>query len=175
MKHQNIDELGAVAEIVPFETAKKLSRRERLERWADMLDEHPGKLNALTRIEYLATRRAARGAGRQLAARGGVQGPGAARGRTCRRPARRCDGVLRAVGSPRASAVLRLPLFRQHDRSRAGGAAAPYRPGRFACVVCVNACAARAVEKAGGACRSNGACLAIPPWRRARRRPCRRP
>lgn len=53
MKHQNIDELGAVAEIVPFETATKLSRRARLERWADVLDENPGKLNALTRIEYL--------------------------------------------------------------------------------------------------------------------------
>ena len=54
MKHQNIDELGAVAEIVPFKTATKLSRRSRLERWAEILDEHPGKLNALTRIEYLA-------------------------------------------------------------------------------------------------------------------------
>ena len=53
MKHQNIDELGAVAEIVPFETATKLSRRARLERWADVLDANPGKLNALTRIEYL--------------------------------------------------------------------------------------------------------------------------
>ena len=53
MKHQKIDELGAVAEIIPFEIRKKLSRRERLERWAEILDENPGKLNALTRIEYL--------------------------------------------------------------------------------------------------------------------------
>jgi hypothetical protein len=56
MKHQNIDQLGAVAQIVPFETAKKLSRRERLERWADVLDGNPGKLNALTRIEHMGPR-----------------------------------------------------------------------------------------------------------------------
>jgi hypothetical protein len=52
MKHQKIDELGGVAEIVSFEP-RRLSRRERLERWADILDRNPGKLNALTRIEYL--------------------------------------------------------------------------------------------------------------------------
>jgi len=52
MKHQRIDELGAVAEVVPF-TISKMSRRDRLERWADLLDRIPGKLNALTRIEYL--------------------------------------------------------------------------------------------------------------------------
>ena len=56
MKHQNIDELGAVAEIVPFEAATKLSRRARLERWADVLDANPGRLNALTRIEYMGPR-----------------------------------------------------------------------------------------------------------------------
>jgi hypothetical protein len=54
MKHQKIDDLGAVAEIVQFEMPTKMSRRERLERWADVLDQNPGKLNALTRIEYLA-------------------------------------------------------------------------------------------------------------------------
>jgi hypothetical protein len=54
MKHQNIDDLGAVAEIVQFDSHKKMSRRERLERWADVLDANPGKLNALTRIEYMA-------------------------------------------------------------------------------------------------------------------------
>src|SRR5258705_3250530 len=53
MKHQRIDDLGAVAEIVQFDIQKKMSRRERLERWADVLDGNPGKLNALTRVEYL--------------------------------------------------------------------------------------------------------------------------
>ena len=53
MKHQDIDELAAVAEIVPFEIRTKLSRRERIERWASVLDKNPGKLNALTRIEHM--------------------------------------------------------------------------------------------------------------------------
>lgn len=52
MKHQRIDQLGAVAEVIPFGIAG-MSRRERLQRWADLLDKIPGKLNALTRIEYL--------------------------------------------------------------------------------------------------------------------------
>ncbi len=52
MKHQKLDELGGVAEIVSFES-KPMTRRERLERWADVLDRNPGKINALTRIEYL--------------------------------------------------------------------------------------------------------------------------
>lgn len=52
MKHRNKEELGAVAEVVPFNIAK-MSRRERLQRWANLLDRIPGKLNALTRIEYL--------------------------------------------------------------------------------------------------------------------------
>jgi hypothetical protein len=52
MKHRNMEELGTVAEVVPFNIAK-MSRRERLQRWANLLDKIPGKLNALTRIEYL--------------------------------------------------------------------------------------------------------------------------
>ena len=53
MKHQNIDQLGVIAEIVQFKPQEKLTRRQRLERWADMLDRHPGKLNALIRIEHM--------------------------------------------------------------------------------------------------------------------------
>lgn len=52
MKHQKLDELGVVAEIVPFEP-RRLTRRERLQRWAELLDRNPGRLTALTRIEYL--------------------------------------------------------------------------------------------------------------------------
>jgi hypothetical protein len=52
MRHQRKDELGAVAELVSFNVTR-MSRRERLERWANLLDRVPGKLNALTRIEYL--------------------------------------------------------------------------------------------------------------------------
>jgi hypothetical protein len=53
MKQQNIDQLAAVAEIVQFEPRQKLTRRQRLERWADILETNSGKLNALTRIEYM--------------------------------------------------------------------------------------------------------------------------
>ena len=53
MKHQDIDELAAVAEIMPFEICTKLSRRERIERWAGVLEKNPGKLNALARIEHM--------------------------------------------------------------------------------------------------------------------------
>lgn len=52
MKHQKLDELGGVAEIVSFES-RPMTRRERLERWAEVLDGNPGKISALTRIEYL--------------------------------------------------------------------------------------------------------------------------
>ena len=153
MKHQNIDELGAVAEIVPFEIARKLSRRERLERWADLLDENPGKLNALTRIEYLTRgeRPEARADNSPLEV--AFKDPVLRRRRTCRRPARRRHGVLRAVGPPCAPAVLRLPLFRQHDRSRPGGAAAPACPRRHPRLVCLNSDAPPALLRP--AARSN--------------------
>ena len=52
MKHHKMEDLGAVAEVVPF-TVTRMSRKERLQRWADLLEGIPGKLNALTRIEYL--------------------------------------------------------------------------------------------------------------------------
>jgi hypothetical protein len=52
MKHRKIDELGSVAEVVSF-NIPRMTRKERLRRWADLLDRAPGKLNALTRIEYL--------------------------------------------------------------------------------------------------------------------------
>ena len=51
MKHQNMNELGEIAEVVPFRT--RMSRAERLERWATLLEHHAGKITALTRIEYL--------------------------------------------------------------------------------------------------------------------------
>jgi hypothetical protein len=53
MKQQNIDQLAAVAEIVRFEPQQKLTRRQRLERWADILETNSGNLNALTRIEHM--------------------------------------------------------------------------------------------------------------------------
>ena len=52
MKHHKMEDLGAVAEVVRF-SVTKMSRKERLQRWANLLERIPGKLNALTRIEYL--------------------------------------------------------------------------------------------------------------------------
>lgn len=63
MKHQNPNEMIPNAEAVTSADAVvKLSRRERLDRWALALEDY-GPLNALMRIEYLppAERRAYRG------------------------------------------------------------------------------------------------------------------
>lgn len=64
MKHQDPRELIGNAEAVPLaDGLVRMSRRERLERWADALATHGGQLNALRQIEYLrpAERRAYRG------------------------------------------------------------------------------------------------------------------
>lgn len=54
MKHQNPNEMLPNAEaFISPRTAAKLSRHERLTRWADVLEGY-GSLNALMRIEYLA-------------------------------------------------------------------------------------------------------------------------
>jgi len=53
MKHQDIGQLGAVAEIVQFEPREKMTRRQRLEPGADILEGIAGNLNALTRIEHM--------------------------------------------------------------------------------------------------------------------------
>jgi hypothetical protein len=55
MKHQNPDELVQKAEILTsVDGLAKMSRRERLERWASALERHGGPLNALRQIEYLS-------------------------------------------------------------------------------------------------------------------------
>jgi hypothetical protein len=55
MKYQTLDELRPMAEVVPFGAGTgKMSRQERLERWASVLERHERKLTALTRIEYLS-------------------------------------------------------------------------------------------------------------------------
>ena len=54
MKHQAIDELRANAELVPEGRAGRLSRRERIERWADLLEAHQGALRPFIRVEALS-------------------------------------------------------------------------------------------------------------------------
>jgi hypothetical protein len=64
MKHQDPREIIGNAEAFSStDGLVRMSRRERLERWADDLSTHGGALNALRQIEYLrpAERRAYRG------------------------------------------------------------------------------------------------------------------
>ena len=57
MKHETLDELKLRAELLPADgEITKMSRRERLRRWADVLDQHPGQLRPFIRIEYLSPR-----------------------------------------------------------------------------------------------------------------------
>lgn len=62
MKHQSPEQLREAASIVA-EKLGTLTRRERLNRWADLLEQRPGSLEPLYRIEYLSEeeRRAYRG------------------------------------------------------------------------------------------------------------------
>ncbi len=55
MEHRTLDDIQRVADAVPLETAvPRMTRRERLERWATLLEQYRGGLVALMRIEYLA-------------------------------------------------------------------------------------------------------------------------
>ena len=67
MKYARVDELGSKAAILP--DVKKLSRRERIERWASLLEQHQGLLVAFFRVEYLSceARRRVRGDNSPLA------------------------------------------------------------------------------------------------------------
>lgn len=64
MKHQSPhDIIGNAEAVLSADGLMRMSRRERLERWADVLALHGGRLNALRQIEYLrpSERRAYRG------------------------------------------------------------------------------------------------------------------
>lgn len=56
MEHKPLDDIMRVARAVPADTPdphRPLTRRERLERWADVLDAHEGPVRPLMHIEYL--------------------------------------------------------------------------------------------------------------------------
>jgi hypothetical protein len=60
MRHQSPMELKTVATLYSPTERPRMSRQERIERWAELLEAHGGPLNALREIEYLsATRRRA--------------------------------------------------------------------------------------------------------------------
>ena len=54
MEHRTLDEIRRTALTAPFETpTTRMTRRERLERWAIVLERHGGPLMPLMRVEYL--------------------------------------------------------------------------------------------------------------------------
>ncbi|MGH6644622.1 MAG: hypothetical protein ACRED3_18185 [Bradyrhizobium sp.] len=64
MKHQSLDELKVKADVVPLEPGRPaMSRRERIERWAAVLEQHQDPLTPLLRIETYSreARRSLRG------------------------------------------------------------------------------------------------------------------
>ena len=63
MKHLSPEQLREAAVIVAANPITTMTRRERLNRWAELLDQHAGSMEALYRIEHLpaAERRAYRG------------------------------------------------------------------------------------------------------------------
>lgn len=71
MKHHKPEQLIEKAAPVPSaEVTVRMTRKQRLERWAAVLESHKGSLNALRQIEYLspADRRAYRGDNTPLSA-----------------------------------------------------------------------------------------------------------
>ncbi|MCZ8547968.1 hypothetical protein OOJ09_27645 [Mesorhizobium qingshengii] len=54
MKHQTFDELQSIADINPMAPALLMTRVQRIERWAELLEMHPSRcLAALTGTEHL--------------------------------------------------------------------------------------------------------------------------
>lgn len=55
MKHELLDDLKSKAEVVFSKTeVKKMSRSERIGRWAALLEQHQGRLMPFLRTEYLS-------------------------------------------------------------------------------------------------------------------------
>jgi len=54
MKHQTLNQLQTIAEVAPLSTYPIMTRQQRIERWAVMLEENPERrLGALTGTEHL--------------------------------------------------------------------------------------------------------------------------
>jgi hypothetical protein len=63
MKHQTLDQLQTVAKVEPLSTYPIMTRQQRIERWAELLEKDPERrLSALTGTEHL--KRVARDASR---------------------------------------------------------------------------------------------------------------
>ncbi|TIS85729.1 hypothetical protein [Mesorhizobium sp.] len=54
MKHQTLDQLQTIAEVEPLATYPIMTRQQRIERWAELLEQHPTRcLGALRGTEHL--------------------------------------------------------------------------------------------------------------------------
>ncbi|TIN17971.1 MAG: hypothetical protein E5Y31_28060, partial [Mesorhizobium sp.] len=54
MEHQTLSQLQTIADVVPLSTNPIMTRQQRIERWAELLEEHPERhLGALTGTERL--------------------------------------------------------------------------------------------------------------------------
>jgi len=70
MLHQGLEELRLKADVVSLEAERpRMTRGQRLERWATVLEQHPGPLTPLVRVEAypLAERKPLRGDGTPVA------------------------------------------------------------------------------------------------------------
>ncbi len=56
MKHESLVEISRRADVLPLETMKLTSRRERLQRWAAVLEQHEGRVKPFERMEYMSRR-----------------------------------------------------------------------------------------------------------------------
>ena len=56
MKHQTLDQLHAIAQVEPLAPYSTLTRNQRIERWAELLEQHPERcLGTLIGTEYLSS------------------------------------------------------------------------------------------------------------------------
>ncbi|HEX6963089.1 MAG TPA: hypothetical protein VF175_14565, partial [Lacipirellula sp.] len=54
MKLHRLDDIRETAAVYPADAAAPMSRRQLLERWAELLERHPGPVRPLHEIEYAA-------------------------------------------------------------------------------------------------------------------------
>ena len=82
MQYRSMEQMAGEADIF---TMPGLSRRDRLERWAEALARQPAQLRAILEIEYGARLRTGRAPCRSLAPYGGLRRSAAARRGAARR------------------------------------------------------------------------------------------
>lgn len=83
MKHQTLDQLYAVAKVESSAAYSEMTRNQRIERWAELLEQHPERrLAAFTGTEYL-----------RLEERDSVRGEGSAIAVALEDPVLRASGL----------------------------------------------------------------------------------